>query len=165
VKLMGSAFDEAKGLPWREETEVRIDLPLNAFIPNSYIADENLRLEAYRRIAAASDGEELNEVRDELLDRYGSPLPDPVAALFEVAALRRLLLASGITEAATVAGNVRVRPIELEDSRQIRLKRLLPEAQWRPATQTLLIPERLVPKAEAVTWLTRILQQLTSTTP
>lgn len=162
VKLMGSAFDEARGLPWREESEVRIDLPLNAFIPSSYIQDENLRLEAYRRIAAAADSEELTEVRDELLDRYGSPLPEPVAALFEVATLRRLLLSFGITEAATVAGNLRVRPIELEDSRQVRLKRLLPQAQWRPATQTLLIPERLVPRTDAVSWLTKILQQLTS---
>jgi transcription-repair coupling factor (superfamily II helicase) len=164
VKLMGSAFDEAKGLPWRDETEVRIDLPLNAFIPADYIADENLRLEAYRRIAAAGDSEELDEVRFELLDRYGSPFPNSVAALFEVAALRRLLLAVGISEAATVAGNLRVRPIELEDSRQVRLKRILPQAQWRPATQTLLIPERVVPKTNAVPWLTNILEQLTSST-
>jgi transcription-repair coupling factor (superfamily II helicase) len=162
VKLMGSAFDEAKGLPWREETEVRIDLPLNAFIPSDYIADENLRLEAYRRIAAATDADELDEVRDELIDRYGGPVPDPVAALFEVASLRRLLLAAGITEAATVAGNLRVRPIELEDSREVRLKRLVPEAEWRPATQTLLIPERVLPQTDAVAWLTKLLQQLTS---
>jgi transcription-repair coupling factor (superfamily II helicase) len=164
VKLMGIAFDEAKGLPWREETEVRIDLPLNAFIPSDYIADENLRLEAYRRIAAATDADELDEVRDELIDRYGGPVPDPVTALFEVASLRRLLLAAGITEAATVAGNLRVRPIELEDSREVRLKRLVPEAQWRPATQTLLIPERVLPQDDAVAWLTKLLQQLTSST-
>jgi transcription-repair coupling factor (superfamily II helicase) len=164
VKLMGSAFDEAKGLPWREETEVRIDLPLNAFIPSDYIADENLRLEAYRRIAAATDADELDEVRDELIDRYGGPVPDPVAALFEVASLRRLLLAAGITEAATVAGNLRVRPIELEDSREVRLKRLVPEAEWRPATQTLLIPERVLPQNDAVAWLTKLLKQLTSST-
>jgi transcription-repair coupling factor (superfamily II helicase) len=164
VKLMGSAFDEAKGLPWREETEVRIDLPLNAFIPNSYITDENLRLESYRRIAAAGDAEELEEVRAELLDRYGGPLPEPVTALFDVATLRRILLAHGISEAATVAGNLRVRPLELEDSRQVRLKRLVPDAQWRPATQTLLIPERAVPMSDAVRWLTNLLQQLTSST-
>ncbi|MDQ4125624.1 MAG: transcription-repair coupling factor, partial [Actinomycetota bacterium] len=161
VKLMSAAVDEAKGLPWREDGEVRIDLPLNAFIPKSYIADENLRLEAYRRIAAAEDGE-LEEVKAELLDRYGGPLPEPVDALFEVAALRRLMTGAGITEAATIARNLRIKPIELEDSRQIRLKRLLPEAEWRPATQTLLIPERVVPKTDVVAWVTDLLQQLTS---
>ena len=162
VKLMASAFDEAKGLPWQEETEVRIDLPLNAYIPKDYIADENLRLEAYRRIAAAADDDELAEARAELTDRYGSPLPPPVEELFEVGALRRLLVTNGITEAATVAKNLRVRPVELEDSKQIRLKRLLPGAEWRPATRTLLIPVRALPQSGVVPWLTNLLKQLTS---
>ena len=162
VKLMASAFDEVKGLPWQEETEIRIDLPLDAFIPKTYIADENLRLEAYRRIAAATDHEELEEVRQELADRYGAPHPRPVEALFEVARLRRLLMTNGVTEAATVAGNLRVRPIELEDSRQVRLQRILPQAEWRPGTRTLLVPERNVPKEGTVLWLTDLVEQLTS---
>ena len=164
VKLMASAFDQAKGLPYKEEAEVRIDLPLNAFIPKNYVADENLRLEAYRRIASARDDEEIAEVRAEIEDRYGSPVPDPVEALFEVARLRLLMVSSGITEAATVARHLRVRPIELSDSREVRLQRLLPEAEWRPATSTLLIPERLVPAEGAVVWLTKLLEQLTSAT-
>jgi transcription-repair coupling factor (superfamily II helicase) len=162
VKLMASAFDEVKGIPWQEESEVRIDLPLEAFIPKSYVDDENLRLEAYRRIAGAADSDELEEVRGELKDRYGAPLPAPVEALFEVAGLRRLLMTAGVTEAATVAGNLRVRPIELEDSRQVRLQRLLPEAEWRPATRTLLVPERVVPKEKTVAWLADLVEQLTS---
>jgi len=164
VKLMASAVDEVKGLPWSEETEVRIDLPISAFIPKDYVADENLRLEAYRRIAAIRDQEELKEVRAELADRYGEPFPAPVEALFEVATLRSLLLHEGITEATTVAKNLRIRPIELEDSRQVRLKRLLPEALWKPATRTLLIPERLMPKDsdKVLSWVRDIVEQLTS---
>jgi transcription-repair coupling factor (superfamily II helicase) len=162
VKLMASAVDEAKGLPWRPEGEVRIDLPLNAYIPKSYVADENLRLEAYRRIASSTDERDIEEVRAELLDRYGSPLPEPVEALFEVAALRRLMMSAGIIEVATVAKNLRIRPIELEESREIRLQRILPTAEWKPATQTLLVPDRAVPKTGAVTWVTDLLQQLTS---
>jgi transcription-repair coupling factor (superfamily II helicase) len=53
TKLVSMAVDEAKGAPWQEEPEVRIDLPLEAYIPESYIADENVRLSAYRRIAGA----------------------------------------------------------------------------------------------------------------
>jgi transcription-repair coupling factor (superfamily II helicase) len=162
VKLMGTAFDEAKGLPWRDETEVRIDLPLAAFIPKSFVEDENLRLEAYRKIAAAVDGDELKDVRVELEDRYGSPLPTPVEGLFEVAALRRLMMGAGIAEAATVAGNLRIRPIELEASREIRLQRLLPGAEWRASSRTLLIPERMVPKDNVVSWAIDLLQQLAS---
>jgi transcription-repair coupling factor (superfamily II helicase) len=162
VKLVASAVDEAKGLPWKEDVEVRIDLPLQAFIPKDYIADENLRLEAYRRIAAARDPEELGEVRAELTDRYGAPLPPPVEALFEVASLRRLMAEAGVTEAATVAGNLRIRPLELEDSRQVRLQRVLPQADWRPATRTLLVPERVLPDRGVVAWVAELLQQLTS---
>jgi transcription-repair coupling factor (superfamily II helicase) len=162
VKLMSTAVDEAKGLGWREDGEVRIDLPLDAYIPKTYIADENLRLEAYRRIAAVREQEDLDEARRELIDRYGEPLPAPVEALFEVATLRRTMMAAGIVEAATVAGKLRIRPIELEDSRQVRLKRLLPSAEWRPGTQTLLIPERALPREGAVPWVTELVQQLTS---
>ncbi|MGH2730523.1 MAG: transcription-repair coupling factor, partial [Actinomycetota bacterium] len=162
VKLIGSAFDEAKGLPWREDGEVRIDLPLQAFIPKSYVVDENLRLEAYRRIASAREEDDLNETRRELLDRYGAPLPPPVEALFEVATLRRVMVSAGIAEAATVAGNLRIRPVELEDSRQIRLQRILPEAQWKPATQTLLVPERALPQQGVVAWVKNLIEQLTS---
>ena len=164
VKLMASAVDEVKGLPWSEETEIRIDLPTSAFIPKDYIADENLRLEAYRRIAAIRDAEELAEVRAELADRYGEPFPGPVDSLFDVAMLRHVLMEAGITEAATVARNLRIRPIELEDSRQVRLKRLVPEAEWRPATRTLLIPERVLPKDhdKVVVWVRDIIEQLTS---
>jgi transcription-repair coupling factor (superfamily II helicase) len=162
VKLVASAVDEAKGLPWQEDLEVRIDLPLQAYIPKKYIAEENLRLEAYRRVASAKDPEDIAEVRAELEDRYGSPLPQPVEALFEVAALRRLMINHGITEAATVARMLRIRPIELEDSRQVRLQRLLPEAEWRPDGATLLIPERALPETGVVPWVTKLIDQLAS---
>ena len=163
VKLMSQAVEEAKGsLPPGLEGEVRIDLPLNAFIPQGYVADENLRLEAYRRIASARTEEELAEVRSELVDRYGSPVPDVVDALFDVAKLRALMTSLGVTEAATVARNLRIRPLELEDSRQIRLQRILPSAQWKPENRTLLVPERALPKTGVVTWVTDLLQQLTS---
>ena len=162
VKMMASAVDEAKGLGWTEDGEVRIDLPLGAYIPKEYVADENLRLEAYRRVASARAPEELDEVRAELVDRYGSPIPEPVEALFEVANLRRLMMAAGIIEAATVAKHLRIRPIELEDSRVVRLQRLLPKAEWRPSTQTLLVPESDLPKEGVVAWVSKLLEQLTS---
>ena len=162
VKLVAQAVDEAKGQPWREELEVRIDLPLQAFIPKTYVADENLRLEAYRKVASARTAEDLDEVRNELEDRYGAPVPTPVESLFEVAGLRRLMSDAGITEAATVAGNLRIRPVELEDSRQVRLERLLPEARFKPETRTLLVPERFLPKTGVLAWVTKILEQLIS---
>jgi transcription-repair coupling factor (superfamily II helicase) len=162
VKLMAAAVDEAKGLPWRETGEVRIDLPLDAYIPKDYIADENLRIEAYRRISDAREEDDIKEVQAELADRYGSPLPSSIEALFDVVRLRALMADRGIVEAATVARNLRIRPIELTDSKEIRLQRILPTAQWRPETRTLLVPEQQLPKTDVVRWVTDILQQLTS---
>jgi transcription-repair coupling factor (superfamily II helicase) len=162
VKLVASAVDEAKGQPWREDGEVRIDLPLDAFIPKDYVGDENLRLEAYRKIAAIRSEDEIEEVRKELMDRYGTPVPPPVDALFEVAKLKSLMADAGIVEASTVARKLRVRPIDLEESKQVRLQRILPGAEWKPSTTTLLIPERAVPSTDVVAWLTGILEQLTS---
>ncbi|HYI45415.1 MAG TPA: transcription-repair coupling factor [Actinomycetota bacterium] len=162
VKLMAAAVDEAKGMPWREDGEVRIDLPLDAYIPKDYIADENLRIETYRRIAAAREEEDVKEVHAELEDRYGAPLPSSVEALFDVVRLRALMADRGIVEAATVARNLRIRPIELTDSKEIRLQRILPNAQWKPESRTLLIPERALPPKDVVQWVTNVLQQLTS---
>jgi transcription-repair coupling factor (superfamily II helicase) len=166
VKLMASAVDEARGMiegaVLEEEPEVRIDLPLQAFIPKDYVADENLRLEAYRRIAAARDPEELEEVRKELEDRYGSPIPPTVEALFDIADLRRVMIANGITEATTVAKSLRIRPLELVDSKQVRLQRILPSASWKPATAALLIPERELPETQVVRWVIDLLKQLRS---
>ncbi|MGH2820452.1 MAG: transcription-repair coupling factor, partial [Actinomycetota bacterium] len=161
VKLVAQAVDEAKGAPWREDGEVRIDLPLQAFLPKDYISGENYRLEAYRRVAAARESEELQEVRAELEDRYGAPVPPPVESLFEVAQLRRLMVAAGVSEAATVAGMLRIRPLELEESRQVRLERVVPGAEYRPANQTLLIPERVLPRTGVVPWVASLLEQLT----
>jgi transcription-repair coupling factor (superfamily II helicase) len=162
VKLMASAVDEAKGMPWRDEGEVRIDLPLDAYIPKDYVADENLRIDAYRRIAAARDEDDIKEVRAELEDRYGAPIPAPIEQLFQVVRLRVLMADHGIAEAATVAGNLRIRPIELTESREVRLQRILRGAQWRATTRTLLIPERLLPKEEAVPWVIDVLERLVS---
>ena len=164
VKMMSQAVEEAKGnvAESKPDEEVRIDLPLNAFIPKEYVADENLRLEAYRQIASARDEEALAESHRELVDRYGAPMPAPVEALFEVARLRQLMNSLGIAEAATVARNLRIRPLWLEDSKQVRLQRILPQAEWRAETATLLIPDRYVPREGAVAWVTDLLQQLTS---
>jgi transcription-repair coupling factor (superfamily II helicase) len=162
VKLVAAAVDEAKGTPYEEDVEIRIDLPLEAYIPKSYISDENLRLEAYRKIAAIRSPEDLTEARSELMDRFGGPVPPAVENLFEVASLRRLMAGRGITEAATVASNLRIRPVELEESRQVRLQRILPGATWKPHNATLLVPERLIPKAGVVAWVSDLLQQLTS---
>src|ERR671937_979607 len=77
LRLLGEAVAEMKGEPLPEEREIRIDLPVKAFIPPEWIGQEALRLELYRRIATARDHDQLQTVRAEAEDRFGS-LPPPV---------------------------------------------------------------------------------------
>src|ERR671936_2296029 len=95
IRLVGeavAAFRKQAGAGEGEEeeqlAEVRVDLPVDAHVPHDYVTGERLRLEAYRKIAAARDAGELSAVREELHDRYGAP-PLPVQRLFAVATFRQ----------------------------------------------------------------------------
>ncbi len=87
VRLVGEAVAEFKGEKPEVEADVKVDLPVDANLPHDYIPGERLRLEAYRKLAAIHDGEGLDAVRAEIVDRYG-PVPQPVENLFAVAAFR-----------------------------------------------------------------------------
>ena len=118
---------------------MRVDLPVDAHIPHDYVDGERLRLEVYRKIAEAGDGAALDAIVEELGDRYGEP-PQPVRNLLAVAAFRQACRASGVAE-VTVAGNgIRVSPLDLPDSAQLRLKRLYPRSQYKPAARAVTVP-------------------------
>ena len=84
-------------------------------------------------------------VREELLDRYGE-LPLPVATLLDVARLRSAARRVGLTDITLQGSHVRFAPVELPDSRVVRVQRLYPKTILKPAVRTMLIP---VPKAGA----------------
>ena len=127
-----------------EPKDVRIDLPVDAHLPPDYIGSDRLRLEAYRRLAAASDGAGVDRVIEELVDRYG-PLPEPAQRLIAVARLRLLCREYGVTEVSTVSDStLKVSPLTLLDSGQLRLKRVYPGANYRATTSTVQIP---IPRA------------------
>jgi transcription-repair coupling factor (superfamily II helicase) len=151
VRLVGEAVEayraaaDGKTVPAVEEPkDVRIDLPVDANLPPDYIASDRLRLEGYRRLAAAADDAAVDSVVDELVDRYG-PLPEPALRLVAVARLRLLLRQYGITEVSAISeSTLRLSPLELVDSQQLRLKRLYPSAHYRATTTTVQVP---IPRA------------------
>ncbi len=123
-----------------EPKDVRIDLPVDAHLPPDYIASDRLRLEGYRRLAAAADNVAVGAVVEELTDRYG-PLPEPAQRLVAVARLRLLCRDAGVTEvSAPSAATVRLSPMTLPDSAQVRLKRIHPGAHYRATTSTVQVP-------------------------
>jgi transcription-repair coupling factor (superfamily II helicase) len=122
-----------------ELVDVRVDLPVDAHIPHDYVPGERLRLEAYRKIAAAADADDLTAVREELADRYGPP-PVAVENLLAVAAFRHGCRRHGVTEVTTQGSAIRFAPIQLRDSQQVRLHRLHPKALYKPAARTVAVP-------------------------
>ena len=147
VRLVGEAVEAYRAAAdgqtvtsAQEPRDVRIDLPVDAHLPPDYIASDRLRLEAYRRLAAAASDDEVDAVVEELVDRYGA-LPEPALRLVAVARLRLLCRTAGITEvSAPSAATVRLSPMTLPDSAQVRLKRMYPAANYRATTSTVQVP-------------------------
>ncbi len=139
VRLVGEALAEYRGDAGRELADVKVELPVDAHIPHTYVAGERLRLDAYRRIAAATDDASIDEVVAELRDRYG-PLPEPVERLLDVARLRVLARSAGVAEIVLAGAYVRFGGLDLPESRQLRLLRLYPGTQVKPVTRTVLVP-------------------------
>ena len=147
VRLVGEAVEAYRAaadgktvLTAEEPKDVRIDLPVDANLPPEYIGSDRLRLEAYRRLAAAADDTAIAAAVDELVDRYGE-LPEPAQRLVAMARLRLLCRRMGVTEvASTSATTLRIAPLTLPDSAQIRLKRLYPAANYRATTSTVQVP-------------------------
>lgn len=140
VRLVSEAVEEVKtgGTAVVEEI-VKVELPVDAHLPHSYVPEERLRLEAYRRLADARTNEEVTGVVEELADRYGS-MPAPVETLVSIARLRVSLHAVGITEVIATSSHVKFSPVELPESKALRLNRLYPGSVIKPATRTIVVP-------------------------
>jgi transcription-repair coupling factor (superfamily II helicase) len=144
VRMIGEAVTELRGEGPAERPEVRVELPVDAHIPHDYVPGERLRLEAYTRIAAIDSVDDIAAVRDELADRYGQP-PQPVLNLLAVARLRARARRAGLTDITQQGNHVRFSPVELPESREVRVQRLYPRTVLKPAVRTMLVP---VPKAD-----------------
>ena len=119
VKMLGQAIARAKGEPVRrDKSECLVDLRVDAFIPEKYIADGPGRIEAYKRIAAIQTAEDAADVLDELIDRYGDP-PPSVSDLVNVSLARVQATAVGVYE-VTQKKDTLVLQVEQLDLRMIQ---------------------------------------------
>ncbi len=149
VELVADAVSELKGEPPPPEPlpEVRIDLPVDAHLPADYVSTDAERLEAYRRLAVAVTHNEVDDVAAEWRDRFGE-LPDAAEALIAVARLRVEALRIGLREIVKVRNEVRIAPVELRTSQEVRLDRLAPRAVVRG--DVLFIPAPPTAVADAL---------------
>jgi transcription-repair coupling factor (superfamily II helicase) len=130
--------------------ECKVELPINAHFSDQYVPGERIRLDLYRRLADATSGAVVDEIRDELIDRFGA-LPEEAQALLKVAQLRALAKSLKLTEVVLQGKHLRLGPVKLPESMQLRLTRLYPGSLYKTATNTVLIT-----LASAAAWVPSI---------
>ena len=164
LRMIGEAVSVFRGDAIEEQTELRLELPVDAHIPDDFIASERLRLEAYQKLstatAPASDDAALDAVLDELADRYGDP-PASVLTLLQVSRLRRQAQKLGLSDVVVMGTNLRLVGLDLPDSRQLRLQRMYPGSKWFGQQRVATVP---LPKDAAdddlVAWVGQVLTNL-----
>jgi transcription-repair coupling factor (superfamily II helicase) len=130
VQLVAEAVADAKGFVVPDVVTVNLDVPGEAHLPKDYVQADDARLEAYRRLAGVTTMEELDDLRDEWIDRYG-PLPRAAQGLLELSELRLACLDSGLRSVVVMPARVGIRskpvvkmgPLDLSLSQQMRLRR------------------------------------------
>jgi transcription-repair coupling factor (superfamily II helicase) len=143
-QMVTEAIAELNGQVVPELVEIKLDLPVDAHIPVDYIEREDLRLEAYRRLAAVTTDDEVADIRAEWEDRYG-PVPPRAEALLAVARVRAECQRIGILEASITKGPgfggpawvAKVSPVTLPASKAVRLERLYKGSSYRAEPKIL----------------------------
>jgi len=138
LKLLEEAVAELRGERIEEAPSVNIDLPVAMSIPESYVADANLRMEIYQRVAMAEGSEA--EVVEELRDRFGNP-PESVLMLIKVAGVKRLAEQIRLQSITARSGKLALRlrqDAKIDPSRLIELLHTRPGYQFSP-TGTLTV--------------------------
>ena len=171
MRMVADAVEEFKTGYFDEKpknNECKVELPVNAHLPVEYIESERLRLDLYRRIADAHNDEDLSEISAELVDRFG-PIPKPAQELMAVASLRLFAKSLGLTDIAISGKNLRLTPVYLPESAQIKLTRLYPGSIYKNASQILLVARPVSPNwiesasvgdTSTLAWVNSVLQEL-----
>ena len=147
VRLVAEAVAQMKGDERIEVAEINIDLPISYSIPVSYVEEETVRMDLYRRLALACTDAEVTELAEELIDRFG-PHPDVVANLIAMTRLKLTLIERGVHEvgsrrsARTGGMEVFLRPLELRPSEEVRLRRLPSRPSYRAIDHEVVVPFR-----------------------
>lgn len=156
-QLVAEAVAERRGRPIEKHETVKIELPVDAHIPDSYISQESLRLEAYRRLAGVTTLEGVDDVRAEWIDRYG-PLPKEAETLFDVAMARAECVRVGVREAVFARGKIKIAPLDLKASQQVRLARISRDAIYKAELGQIVAPLEAGP--ESARGLVELLRRL-----
>lgn len=144
MQLVAEAVADAKGFSVPDVEPITIDVPGEAHLPKDYVEADDARLEAYRRLAQVSSLEELQDLASEWADRYGA-LPPAAQGLLELSELRLAAVSMGVSSIVVQPAKVGVRskplvkisPLELSLSQQMRLRRTFGSRAYDESTKEL----------------------------
>lgn len=94
-KLLDEVVKEMQGIEVEKEEDVQIDMNISSYIPDEYIENSSQKIEVYQDIAVSKTEDDLKDVLDELIDRYGA-VPEEVHNLIEIARIKQLCKKSNI---------------------------------------------------------------------
>lgn len=114
-QLLEEAVRQVQNLPPKLSADVDIDLPIEAYLPESYVPDLRHKIDLYRRIAKINSGDEIKAVQEELRDRFG-PLPEPAKRMLELAELR---LDAAAWQIAAITADARFIVLHYSDRRRV----------------------------------------------
>ena len=143
LRMIGEAVADFKGEKVDSPAELRLELPVDAHIPATYVDSERLRLEAYHKLSAAS-GEKgnraaLDSILAELVDRYGDA-PASVVNLIDVTELRQQANRLGLKDVTLLGAQANFKPVELSEGEQVRLSHLFPGMRYLQTNSLLTVP-------------------------
>lgn len=149
IRMIGEAVSEFKGIKIDSPAELKLEIPIDAHIPETYLDSERLRLEAYHKLSAASGHTSsratLEAILSELEDRYGKA-PEQVRNLIEVTELRQIANRIGLKDVNFLTAVARLQPVHLTESEQVKLSREYQGLKYLQSANSLQLP---IPKTSS----------------
>ena len=143
LRMIGEAVADFKGERQASPAELKLELPVDAHIPATYVDSDRLRLEAYHKLSAASNASntraDLDVILDELQDRYGVA-PQSVINLIDVTELRQQANRLNVKDAMMLGTHARISPVELAATEQVRLSHQYPGLKYLQSAKLLTVP-------------------------
>jgi transcription-repair coupling factor (superfamily II helicase) len=121
------------------DRDVRIEIPISAYIPAEYVPFEAAKIELHRRISLTQDLEGIATLAEEIGDRFG-PLPDGVQALIAVQRLRLRLRALGAGQVSVRSTRIVAGPLSLTSQQLRALRQVHPRAMYESREGIVSVP-------------------------
>ncbi len=97
IKLLDEVIKEEQGIKVENEIETQIDLNITSYIPDTYISDQNQKIEIYQDIALCKTEEDIKDITDEIIDRFGN-MPEEIEKLLEISRIKQLAIKNKIVK-------------------------------------------------------------------